>query len=132
VIVGAIVAGVPYALGIVFSGGAGFPNHTYWLLVPGVGPWLVLATRDKSCPTETICSGSTCTTTTTSCQDNAVDQVAKTFLILDGLMQTTGVALLIWGIASPSTKLVREDVASVSIVPAVGPGFYGVAAMGRF
>src|SRR5262245_47223709 len=112
VIAGAVMTGVPYILGVSFSGGAGFPNHTYWLRVPGAGPWLVLATRNKSCQEsqlQTTCSGGICTTRSSSC-DVDVDNVIRTFLILDGFIQSTGVALFIWGLASPTSRLVREDV----------------------
>jgi hypothetical protein len=99
VISGAIVAGVPYVLGIVIAGGGNFGNGSDWLVVPGVGPWLTLYTRKDDCGLE------------------ACDRFIRTYLILDGIMQDVGLALLIWGIASPTTRLVRADLASIHVLP---------------
>ncbi len=49
VIAGAIVMGVPYAIGVNVAAASGFENKSYWLLIPGIGPFLTLSTRDDAC-----------------------------------------------------------------------------------
>jgi hypothetical protein len=109
--------GVPYALGLSFAGGDNFPNSTGWLVIPGVGPWITLATRDTCDPNSTQ-----------FCADDGV----RTLLILDALMQTAGATLLVVGIAIPKSQLVRNDVGSLHLVPVAGPDQVGLAAIGRF
>lgn len=50
-------------------------------------------------------------------------------LLLDGIAQAAGVAMLIGGIASPATKLVRNDV-SWQVHPIVGGGTVGLGISG--
>ena len=53
-------------------------------------------------------------------------------LVLDGLMQGAGAAMLIVGIAVPKTRLVRRDV-TVSMLPMpLGKDGYGLGAVGQF
>jgi hypothetical protein len=75
------------------------------LYIPIVGPFIMIAT------------GTTLT-------DNGVF-----FLAVDGIVQTGSAAMLIAGLVSPTTKLVRNDV-SVSAHPIVGKGTLGLGLSG--
>jgi hypothetical protein len=56
----------------------------------------------------------------------------RTYLVLDGLMQTSGAAMFIVGMAVRRKRLLRQDVADLTITPMpVGSG-YGLGAFGRF
>jgi hypothetical protein len=58
---------------------------------------------------------------------------ANFFLAIDGLAQAGGAAMLIGGIASPKTVLVRDDLAKVWIAPTrVGRDGYGLGMTGTF
>jgi hypothetical protein len=117
VIAGTIVLAVPYALGISVASAIDFRDSTGWLILPVLGPWVTLFTRDDVCEPEA-----------TFCDD---DQGIRTLLVLDGLMQGTGAALLIWGITSRRQRLLRQDVMWDIGPRRVGRGF-GLGASGRF
>ncbi len=128
VIAGTIVLAVPYGLGLAVAGGQNFPNSSGWLIVPGVGPWLTLLTRHKS---------SSCSTSTDSgfndCVDASLDDTTRTFLIIDGLMQTGGAVMLIAGIASPKKVIARDFVGSLHFTPSpIGRTGYGGFVTGSF
>jgi hypothetical protein len=119
VFAGSIVLGVPYVIGLSVASSNNFENETGWLVVPAIGPWIALATREDCVPDDfNFCDE----------EDSAI----RTLLTLDGLMQTTGTILLIYGLASTSRRYVRNDVASFTITPArIGTG-YGFGAYGTF
>src|SRR5882724_1355852 len=71
VIAGTIVLAVPYGLGLAVAGGQNFPNSTGWLIVPGIGPWLTLASRHKSGACSTGSS-------INDCVDTSVDDTTRT------------------------------------------------------
>jgi hypothetical protein len=123
VIAGSIVFGVPYAISLSIAGGNGFDNQTGWLALPVVGPWVELAARHSSC--------SQTSNDTVAC-DEGEDTSVRTGLVMDGLMQVTGAVLFIWGVTSHTQRLVRDDVASVEIVPTTVGSGYGLGAVGRF
>ena len=88
VITGPIVLGVPY----LFSLSAATTSNTTgdgWLAVPVLGPFIDLSVRKKD-----VCA----TSDTLSC---AGDSGTRAVLVFDGLMQATGAALLIIGLATP-------------------------------
>jgi hypothetical protein len=77
------------------------------LYVPGIGPFIQMA------------STSTATGTVV--------------LAIDGLAQSAGLALLIYGLTSPRTVLIRNDFAQAAIVPiAFGKEGAGLGVVGRF
>jgi len=122
VIAGSIVVGVPWVISVTAATGANFDNKSGFLLVPGIGPWLSLlagAGKDRDCgSTSDFCNGDRSATRAT--------------LVLDGLVQSAGAAMLIIGIAVPRKRLVRDDV-TLSFVPAtLGRDGYGLGAVGTF
>lgn len=120
IIAGAIVFGIPYALGLSIAAGADFDNQSGYLAIPVAGPWITMAARDE-CDDDPNDYDIDC----------AGDSTLRTFLVLDGLMQATGAALFIWGVTSKTHRYVRNDV-GLRLSPArVGKG-YGFAAVGWF
>jgi hypothetical protein len=121
VVAGAIIMGVPYAIGLSAVTSSTSRNGAAWLLVPGIGPWLSMGARNN------------CGSTNDPAADSLGclgDALAVTGLIFDGILQTAGATLLIVGLAVPKTVLVRQDVATVTLAH-VGSG-YGLAAQGEF
>lgn len=57
---------------------------------------------------------------------DASSDTAKLVLVVDGLAQAAGAAMLVVGLASPRTFAVRNDAAKVVITPILGPGRAGV------
>jgi hypothetical protein len=129
VIAGTVVLAVPYGLGLAVAGGQNFPNSSGWLIVPGVGPWLTLLTRHKS----SGCSGTSNSSDFDSCVDESLDDTTRTFLIIDGLMQTGGAVMLIAGLAAPKKVIARDFVGSLHFTPStIGHHGYGAFLTGAF
>jgi hypothetical protein len=123
IIAGAIVGGIPYVIGVNVAAASSFENHSYWLLVPGAGPFLTMATRDDSCDNTNDSSGDGL--------ECLGDVFITMFLVIDGLMQTTGAVLIGIGVGATKKWLVR-DPAALHIGPRrIGTG-YGLGAEGRF
>lgn len=118
VIAGAIVLGVPYVIGVSVASGNNFEDATGWLVIPAIGPWIALGTRKNDCGDSAL-----------DCTNDAAE---RTLLTLDGLMQTTGAVLFIWGLASTSRRLVRNDIVELTITPTLVGSGYGVGAVGMF
>jgi hypothetical protein len=127
-IAGPIILGVPYVLGLAVASGGNFPNSTGWLVVPGIGPWLTLALRHKSSST---CSDSS---SRGDCAvDTTLDDATRTFLVIDGFMQTAGAVMIIGGIASPREVIARDFVGSLHFAPSpMGRAGYGGVVTGAF
>jgi hypothetical protein len=124
---GPIILGVPYVLGLAVASGGNFPNSTGWLVVPGIGPWLTLALRHKS---STTCSDSS---SFGDCVDTTLDGATRTFLVIDGFMQTAGAAMIIIGIASPREVIARDFVGRLHFTPSpMGRAGYGGLVTGAF
>ncbi|HYP76605.1 MAG TPA: hypothetical protein VER12_11640 [Polyangiaceae bacterium] len=123
VIGGAITLGVPWVLGVTIASGYDFSNQSGWLVVPALGPWLTLATRD----TEKNCS--VYTQVVTCSQDNSV----RTMLVLDGLTQAAGTFMLLYGLSSTKKVIARDFVGSLHFTPApMGKLGYGGLLSGEF
>ena len=76
------------------------------LYAPVVGPFIQMGSTDSS--------------------------TGRMFLAIDGAAQAAGAAMFIYGLASPKTVLVRNDLGSVRVVPQVAKGSSGVALVGEF
>jgi len=75
----------------------GYNNKKGFLVIPGVGPWLTLITRESSCDPDLAIS---------NCDE---DSSARFALVLDGLLQTTGGVLATYGFLNTRKRYVRED-----------------------
>lgn len=103
IIAGAATFGAVYALNVL-GASAGGDNGA--LFVPVVGPFIELGHLNAS----------------------PLTPLAGIFLVLDGLAQTAGVAMLIGGIASTKPVLVRQDVAKTTVrITPLTMGYAGTA-----
>jgi hypothetical protein len=122
VIAGSIVGGVGYGLSVTGAVGDDFNHSSGSLLVPVLGPWIMLALGGAKNECNSYTYGS-------YCNDNSG---LRSMLVLDGLTQAVGATMLTIGIAYPKTRLVRKDVA-VSMAPMpFGRDGYGIGAVGQF
>lgn len=123
---GLIIGGsIPLGIAWVFSAmGAVADDYNHksgFLMVPGIGPWLMLAAGGAS----DDCSP----TSSDYCESNSG---LRSVLFLDGLTQTAGAVMLITGLAYPKKQLVRNNVA-ISFAPTpIGREGYGLGAIGTF
>ena len=123
---GIIVTAIPYAIAVFAAIGADYANKSGWLVVPWVGPWLTLGQRRYPCRVDEAGQG----------PSNSLKCVGEVFLmtglILDGLVQVGGGALLLVGILNTKPVLVPDDQAKIHITPMnVGSG-YGAGLTGVF
>jgi hypothetical protein len=124
VIAGAVMTGVAWSLSVTGAVSANYEDNSGFLMIPVFGPWLMLATGgadDPPCePIDQELS---------ICQDNAG---LRAILVLDGLVQTAGGIMFVWGMTSTSKRLVREDVA-IDVVPMrLGRDGHGLGVVGTF
>ncbi len=111
IIAGSILVGVPWVLGVTGATVANFGDNSGLLLVPVLGPWLMLPTNDLH-------------------GDGKSGE--RGVLVLDGLVQAAGAAMFFTGMFVPRVRLVRSDV-TVSVVPLeLGRGAHGIGAIGTF
>jgi hypothetical protein len=123
IIPGAIVTGVLWSLSLTGAVTADWDNSSGFLVIPGLGPWLMLVAGGASnhCPSMQSYSYS-------YCDDNSG---LRGVLVLDALGQTAGVALLVSGLAFQRVRVLRDDVV-VSLAPVARPGTHGLALVGTF
>jgi hypothetical protein len=121
IIAGSIVTGIPWMISLTAAVAADYDNKSGFLVIPALGPWLMLAAggaSDRDCAGDGFCSGSR--------------SGLRATLVLDGLMQTAGAIMFVSGFAFPRHRLVRNDV-TVSLAPTTfGPQSYGLGAVGTF
>jgi hypothetical protein len=123
IIAGLVVTGVAWSFSVTGAVAADYEDNSGFLLIPVVGPWLMLATGGADDPP---CNS---TDEFEVCQSNAG---LRAILVLDGLVQTAGGVMFALGIANPVKRLVRDDV-SVRVVPMrVGRDGNGLGVVGTF
>jgi hypothetical protein len=126
---GVAVVGALYLTGIITTGVLqSFPNKTGFLAVPVAGPWITLAARSRNCVNEEDDS--------LECSE---DQALDRLLVLDGLFQAVGTALIVTGITWTKSVWVREDLANIHLVPGINvakmsglPQPNGLSVVGQF
>ncbi len=113
IITGSILFGVTYGLSALIAAAgedlsSNGHNEVAALWIPGVGPFVQMA--------------------------NTKSATADVFLVGLGAAQTVGLGLLIYGVTSPKTVLVRNDLvaAKVQFAPIVAKGVTGVGLSGSF
>lgn len=122
IIAGSIVTGIPWMISLTAATGADFDNKSGYLVVPGIGPWLMLLAgggSDRDCGSNEF----------SICEESRAGLRAA--LVLDGLVQSAGAAMFISGFVFPRKRLVRQDV-TIGFAPTVAPGAYGLGAVGTF
>jgi hypothetical protein len=123
VVAGAATTGSVWILGLSFASGSSFANASGWLLVPVLGPWIALGTRRNECRLGTNSTDVFCDSSESS---------MRTLYVLDGLVQGAGAAMFLAGMLSTRTKLVRNDVAEITVAPILIGSGHGLGAFGRF
>lgn len=113
VIAGVVTWSISYAGGAFAAKAANFANESRWMLVPGLGPWITLVTRDYANCERGDYDGDGETEANPNCLK---DMAAILGLWIDGMVQGTGAALLIAGVLAKKKKLLRDDM-HVSIGP---------------
>ena len=123
IIAGLVVTGVAWSFSVTAAVAADYEDNSGFLLLPVLGPWLMLATGGADDPN--------CTTDQDFeiCQSNAP---LRAVLVLDGLVQTAGGVMFVLGVTNPTKRLVREDV-SFRVVPMkIGKTGNGLGVVGTF
>ncbi len=97
-----------------------------WVFVPVVGPFAALSQQEVTCGGPVLD-----TSTTEECSEEIVAAArSATVLLVDGLVQTAGAALLLVGWGTKTRQLVLEQPV---VVPAkMGHNAYGVSVSGSF
>jgi hypothetical protein len=122
---GYIVTGIPYFFSVVAALSARADNESGWLFVPFAGPWVTMGRRSYGCNPDA----------TNQSTSQSLTCVADVFvvmgLIFDGIVQTTGGALLLAGYVATKPGLVQNDYALRVLPMRVGGGM-GIGAFGDF
>lgn len=134
VIPGIALVGALYITGIITTGVLQeFPNKTGFLAIPVAGPWITWGTRTSSC--DDIDSENSLSSSLDCDEDKALDRL----LVLDGMLQAVGAALIVTGFTWTKSIWVREDLAHINVVPGLNvaklPGLpepHGLSLVGRF
>ena len=111
VVGGAVTFGVLYLFSLLAASigedvkGSG-KNELAPLYIPAIGPFVQMANTDSS--------------------------TGKFFLAIDGIGQTAGAAMLIVGLVSPRTVLVRNDLAEIRLAPVLTRDARGAGLVGTF
>lgn len=124
---GATMFGVPYLISVLVAAGNADTGNANAMYIPVLGPFVQMGSihTGQTCDQYGFCSGT----------DASAAAVADVFLVLDGALQATGLALFIYGVAVPRTVLVRNDLGmfkNVTATPLVGRNFTGVGISGQF
>ena len=104
--IGWVSLGVGY--GAAYVTALSLPGNVSWLYAPVIGPWIQVGRRGQSLPG---------------------------LIAVDGLFQTVGASLVVYGIAAAGKQLVRDEgvLARVRVVPtAMGRDGWGVTLVGAF
>jgi hypothetical protein len=123
IVPGVAVLGAAWLTSVVFAA----LTRQGTLAVPVVGPWMTAADMPRS-----QCSSGD--TDDGWCGVGAgIGQTLTALLVIDGVLQTAGALLSLYGAATPRSVLVRKDLVSFHVLPtSVGNGGYGVSLVGRF
>jgi hypothetical protein len=113
---------VPYGISALSAIGTRGDNATSWLYAPVIGPWFVLGNRNYSgCQNSTSGNGST----SNSANDDAGcpgDIFAVMGLIIDGILQAGGIAMLLVGYLDTKHVVVRDEPALRILPMRIGTG----------
>jgi hypothetical protein len=125
IIAGSIMTGVPWVFSVTAAVGADYENKSGFLLIPVLGPWLMLATGGGRDPTCTDLAGGG----VSACESNAP---LRAVLVLDGLVQTAGGVMFVLGFTNPSKWLVRDAVTMGMAPMTLGRDGHGLGVVGTF
>lgn len=127
IIAGSLVLGIPWMFSVTGAVAADFDDKSGFLVIPALGPWLMLAAggaKDDNC-VDTL--GGTFDDTC-----NADKAGLRAVLVFDGIAQTAGAVMFFVGMTSKTKRLVRtEPFMGVSPVR-LGRDGYGLGFHGTF
>jgi hypothetical protein len=120
-----------YGAAFVVASGNDFENGTQWLVVPVIGPWGALASRENPCAGIDVMNAEI---EDAECIEKALDEAQLiAFLTVDGIAQVVGATLFLIGAASREKVLLRNDIAGVHLAPSgLGRRALGLTATGQF
>ena len=122
IIGGAVTLGTLYAISLSVAAGGNFDSSNGWLAVPVVGPFGWLAARKAPACTYAY---------DVSCDSD--ESSKRTMVVLDGLGQVAGAALLIAGVAITRKHLVLVNPQEAIVVaPYASSTGSGLRLVGRF
>ena len=126
IVTGAITLGLGYVVALGLGLDSSFSGSRGWLAVPVVGPWPAVGGEKITCVAETVPEAR-------QCLDRASNTATTLALMaVDGMVQTTGLALLIAGLATRHSELVRDDL-PVNVSARQRPeGGFDLGVSGRF
>jgi hypothetical protein len=105
---GLVGLGVSYAAGVIVAASQGFENGAGLLIIPVIGPYAAIGTREYNCTVDTVDAAKRCTVRETQ---------IVTMIAVDGLAQTAGALVALAGLMSGTKELVRSDLPEVSVTP---------------
>lgn len=124
IIAGLVTTGVAWSFSVTAAVTADYEDNSGFLLIPVLGPWLMLATGGADDPPCVDDGGGN-----EFCDSNAG---LRGVLVLDGLVQTAGAVMFVLGVANPSKRLLRDDV-SFRVAPMkIGKTGNGLGVVGTF
>lgn len=109
IVTGLLTLSTGYAVGLGIGLDRGFDGSLGWLAVPVLGAWPALAGRDIQCAAETVEQAKKCL------YDASNEATTVALVAIDGMVQTTGLVLLLAGLASGHSELVRDGVGDVHV-----------------
>ncbi len=123
---GGVLFGAAYVASLVGAVSGDEPGQG-WLAAPVVGPFAALLTQRVQCDDGELLSSMS----SENCSTEVLDAARRSMLLLvDGLFQVTGATLLVVGLSTGETYLVRD--VPVAVSARVEPTHYGVSVSGSF
>ena len=127
IVTGALGLAAGYLAGLAIALDQRFDDGLGWLALPVVGPWPAVAGRRVRCSASTVDEAR-------RCLDSAsAEAITIALLAVDGMVQTTGLLLLLGGLASGQPELVRDDLRNVQVTAKRrGDGGFELGLQGHF
>ena len=101
---GLATAAVGYVAGLGVAMSHDFDGSLGWMAVPVVGAWPAVAGSNVTCTAQDVPAAK-------KCLSDAYNQATTIAIVaVDGMVQATGVVLLVAGLLSGHSELVRDDV----------------------
>jgi hypothetical protein len=125
-VTGGLALGAGYAIGLGIALSKSFDDGLGWMAVPLVGPWPAIKAQQVVCTATTVEEGHACFVAAT----NTGTTIA--LLAVDGMIQATGVLLLVAGLLSGEDELVRNSSALKVTASRRHDGGFDLGVMGRF
>jgi hypothetical protein len=147
VVPGAIIFGISYGMSLMVaasttestsyssssSSSGGVPYDSSLLYYPVVGPWLALGTVHSQADCSRYSSSYYSSDYTDCTSQNSDIGMWRFMLVIDGVAETVGAALVLLGVTVRTQQLVLTDRLQASIVPArIGRTGQGLALVGSF